>query len=94
MKGIYVIPDTDTGRLYVGKASGADGIWGRCCAYASNGHGDNAAKPEFMRGIVCRQPADADEAHAHGWNGTAVGILPGQVSMGHRWRITGWLLGK
>ncbi|MEA9911553.1 GIY-YIG nuclease family protein [Xanthomonas campestris pv. raphani] len=48
VKGIYVITDTDTGRLYVGKASGADGIWGRWSAYASNGHGGNIAlRKEF-----------------------------------------------
>ena len=48
VKGIYVITDTTTGRLYVGKASGADGIWGRWCAYAANGHGGNVAlRKEF-----------------------------------------------
>ena len=48
VKGIYVITDTETGRLYVGKASGADGIWGRWCAYAANGHGGNVAlRQEF-----------------------------------------------
>lgn len=43
VKGIYVITDMATGRLYVGKASGSDGIWGRWCAYAANGHGGNVA---------------------------------------------------
>ncbi|NYS35026.1 GIY-YIG nuclease family protein, partial [Streptococcus danieliae] len=34
--------------LYVGKASGADGIWRRWCAYAANGHGGNVAlRQEF-----------------------------------------------
>lgn len=48
VKGVYVITDTATGRLYVGKASGADGIWGRWCAYAANGHGGNVAlRQEF-----------------------------------------------
>jgi len=48
VKGIYVITDTQTGQLYVGKASGADGIWGRWCAYAATGHGGNVAlRKEF-----------------------------------------------
>lgn len=48
VKGIYLITDAATGKLYVGKASGADGIWGRWCAYASNSHGGNVAlRKEF-----------------------------------------------
>jgi len=41
IKGIYLITDTTTGKHYVGKASGGDGIWQRWCAYADNGHGGN-----------------------------------------------------
>lgn len=41
-KGIYLISDTKTGKLYVGSAYGEDGIWGRWCSYvATNGHGNN-----------------------------------------------------
>ena len=41
-KGIYLINDTKTGKLYVGSAYGEDGIWGRWSKYVStNGHGDN-----------------------------------------------------
>lgn len=48
VKGIYLITDTGTGKLYVGKADGADGIWGRWRAYAANGHGGNVAlRKEF-----------------------------------------------
>lgn len=48
VKGIYLITDAATGKLYVGKADGADGIWGRWCAYSSNGHGGNVAlRKEF-----------------------------------------------
>lgn len=48
VKGIYLITDDDTGELYVGKADGTDGIWGRWCAYSSNGHGGNVAlRKEF-----------------------------------------------
>lgn len=43
VKGIYLITDSKTGKLYVGKADGEDGIWGRWCAYSSTGHGNNKA---------------------------------------------------
>lgn len=38
--GVYLISDGLTGKLYVGSATGAEGIWSRWCAYL-NGHGDN-----------------------------------------------------
>jgi len=41
IKGIYLITDTTTGKHYIGKASGRDGIWQRWGAYADNGHGGN-----------------------------------------------------
>lgn len=48
VKGIYLVTDTVTGKLYVGKADGADGIWGRWSSYAATGHGGNVAlKAEF-----------------------------------------------
>ena len=41
-KGIYLISDTNSGKLYVGSAYGEEGIWGRWCKYIStNGHGNN-----------------------------------------------------
>lgn len=43
VKGIYVISDSATGKLYVGKADGADGIWGRWTTYARTVHGHNVA---------------------------------------------------
>ena len=43
VKGIHLITDTKSGKLYVGKADGEDGIWGRWCAYSSTGHGGNKA---------------------------------------------------
>lgn len=43
VKGIYLITDTKTGKLYVGKADGETGIWGRWCQYAATGHGNNKA---------------------------------------------------
>ncbi|MAY98701.1 GIY-YIG nuclease family protein [uncultured Nocardioides sp.] len=39
--GIYLITDTRDGRHYVGKADGAETIWQRWAAYATNGHGGN-----------------------------------------------------
>lgn len=43
VKGIYLITDSETGKLYVGKADGETGIWGRWCKYANTGHGHNKA---------------------------------------------------
>lgn len=41
-KGIYLISDTNSGKLYVGAAYGEDGIWGRWTNYVTtNGHGGN-----------------------------------------------------
>ncbi|MGZ8139780.1 GIY-YIG nuclease family protein [Bordetella bronchiseptica] len=48
VKGIYLISDRKTHKLYVGKADGAEGIWGRWCAYAKNGHGGNVALREEL----------------------------------------------
>lgn len=40
--GVYLITDTNTGRHYVGSASGMDGgIWGRWSEYARTKHGGN-----------------------------------------------------
>ena len=41
-KGIYLITDNKTGKLYVGSASGKqDGLWQRWEQYIRNGHGGN-----------------------------------------------------
>ncbi len=48
-KGIYLISDTKTGKLYVGSAYGEDGIWGRWNSYIStNGHGGNKQLKELV----------------------------------------------
>lgn len=48
VKGIYLITDSATGKLYVGKADGENGIWGRWCTYAATTHGGNVAlRQEF-----------------------------------------------
>lgn len=42
IKGIYLITDINTGKLYVGSAYGENGIWGRWSDYIStSGHGNN-----------------------------------------------------
>lgn len=43
VKGIYLITDTSNNKLYVGKADGENGIWGRWCEYSATGHGHNKA---------------------------------------------------
>lgn len=47
VQGIYVIADTLTGKLYVGKADGAERFFGRWSEYARNGHGGNVALREL-----------------------------------------------
>jgi hypothetical protein len=49
VQGIYVIADTSTGKLYVGKADGAERIYGRWGAYARDGHGGNIELKRLMR---------------------------------------------
>ncbi|QVW26939.1 GIY-YIG nuclease family protein [Pseudomonas hormoni] len=41
--GVYLISDRtkDEELLYVGSATGTEGLWDRWCNYANNGHGDN-----------------------------------------------------
>lgn len=49
-KGVYLINDTKTGKLYVGSAYGDDGIWGRWCSYVfTNGHGNNKMLVELLK---------------------------------------------
>lgn len=53
VKGIYLITDASTGKLYVGSAYGDDGIWGRWCEYVrTNGHGGNKS----LRALVDAEP--------------------------------------
>lgn len=46
VKGIYVLTDRDGGKLYVGKADGVKGIWGRWEDYFGSGHGGNIGLKE------------------------------------------------
>lgn len=49
IKGIYLISDIKTGKLYVGSAYGEDGIWGRWYSYVlTDGHGGNKQLKELV----------------------------------------------
>ena len=54
VQGIYLIADSSTSRLYVGKADGGERILGRWSIYARDGHGGN---------IALRELADIDLTH-------------------------------
>lgn len=54
VQGIYLIADTKTGQLYVGKADGSDRIFGRWSYYVKTGHGGN---------VALRELTDLDPAH-------------------------------
>ncbi|KLN62176.1 hypothetical protein WH96_01180 [Kiloniella spongiae] len=41
VSGVYLITDLKTGKLYVGSATGEEGIWQRWTDYSKNGHGTN-----------------------------------------------------
>ena len=40
-QGVYIITNTDNGKLYVGIATGRNGIYQRWKNYIDNGHGGN-----------------------------------------------------
>lgn len=71
-KGVYLISDTKTGKLYVGSAYGEDGIWGRWCKYVStNGHGDNKTLKELI--------AD-DPTHGNNFQFSILMLLPRTIT--------------
>ncbi len=47
--GVYVIADCATGKLYVGSATGDEGIWGRWCTYSATGHGGDKELRKLLR---------------------------------------------
>lgn len=48
IKGVYLITDRKTGKLYIGSAYGDDGIWGRWSEYvATGGNGGNKSLVEL-----------------------------------------------
>ncbi|MGH9496649.1 MAG: GIY-YIG nuclease family protein, partial [Candidatus Sulfotelmatobacter sp.] len=46
--GVYLILAETTGKLYVGSASGAEGIWGRWREYVKSKHGNNVQLRELI----------------------------------------------
>ena len=54
--GVYVITDAETGRLYVGSATGQGGIWARWSHYASTGHGGNIE----LKALLAEQDGERD----------------------------------
>lgn len=71
-KGIYLISDTKTGKLYVGSAYGEDGIWGRWTKYVStNGHGDNKTLKELIL---------ADPRHGTNFEFSILMLLPRSIT--------------
>ena len=81
VQGIYLIADSSTGQLYVGKADGAERILGRWSVYARDGHGGNVAlknlvglhpkhREHFVFSILrvfgpATPSSDVDDAEAH-----------------------------
>lgn len=81
VQGVYLIADSSTGQLYVGKADGSERILGRWSAYARDGHGGNVAlkqlagldpthRQHFVFSILrvfgpSTPTSEVDEAEAH-----------------------------
>lgn len=71
-KGIYLINDTKTGKLYVGSAYGDEGIWGRWNKYVlTNGHGDNKTLKELIA---------VDPSHANNFQFSILMLLPRTIT--------------
>jgi hypothetical protein len=47
--GVYLISDSQSGKMYVGSATGDGGIWQRWCCYADTGHGHNIELRAVLR---------------------------------------------
>lgn len=72
MQGIYLIADTSTGQLYVGKADGGERILGRWSAYARDGHGGN---------LALRDLAGLDPKHARHFQFSLLRVFGPSVPM-------------
>jgi hypothetical protein len=48
IKGVYLIIDDATSKMYVGSAYGEDGIWGRWSVYVGTGDGENQKLKELL----------------------------------------------
>lgn len=72
VKGVYLINDTSTGKLYVGSAYGEDGIWGRWRNYVlTNGHGHN----RLLKELIVNDPS-----HSHHFRFSILMLLPRTVT--------------
>lgn len=65
--GVYLILAEASGELYIGSATGAEGIWGRWRHYATTGHGGNE--------LLKRQIA-SNSAYPRGFRYSILQILP------------------
>ena len=72
VQGIYLIADTSTGQLYVGKADGGERILGRWSAYARDGHGGN---------LALRDLAGLDSTHARHFQFSLLRVFGPSVPM-------------
>ncbi|KQK26098.1 hypothetical protein AR438_10985 [Chryseobacterium aquaticum] len=71
-KGIYLINDTITGKLYVGSAYGENGIWGRWSNYAlTNGHGNN----KMLRALL-----NSDATYGRNFQFSILMLLPRTIT--------------
>lgn len=52
MAGGYLISDTESGKLYVGSATGEGGIWQRWSGYLVTGHGRNKEPVVLMKKLI------------------------------------------
>lgn len=50
-RGVYLISDIISGELYVGSATGADGLWGRWANYGASVHGNNKVMIDRVQNI-------------------------------------------
>jgi GIY-YIG catalytic domain len=65
--GVYLILAQASGKLYIGSASGATGIWGRWRNYAKSGHGKNVK----LRALIER-----DSSYPEQFRFSVLQILP------------------
>jgi hypothetical protein len=65
--GVYLILAETTGKLYVGSATGAEGIWGRWREYARTGHGNN----DLLRSLLT-----SDSAYPKAFRFSVLQIVP------------------
>ncbi len=49
IKGVYLIADIEAGKLYIGSATGEQGIWQRWSDYVASGHGGNKELIELLK---------------------------------------------